>query len=197
MKSLRVFPVGIAWAAVLIALVANVAAQQPLKAGYFTGAHNPNLPDGRVTITSPGFFTGSNGELCAMIYVFYPDQQMTECCGCMTTPDGERELSINTDLTSNPLISIVPQRGAIRVVSAPPNSSGVCDPSNLTNPQRELLVWGTHPVDSSGTSSTQMTETEYPDAPLSAHEASDLGTFCHDVTLLGSGRGRCTCGTGD
>ena len=58
----------------------------------------PGAPDGTVRITNVGtnITTPGSGNLCALIYVFEPDQQMAECCGCLITPDGLLTLSINT-----------------------------------------------------------------------------------------------------
>src|ERR1700681_525549 len=57
-------------------------------------------PDATVRIDNPGL---TCGNLCAMIYVFDQDQQLSECCGCVETHNGLRTLSVRRDLTSNPL----------------------------------------------------------------------------------------------
>jgi len=45
-----------------------------------------------VRSTNPGL---TYGNLCAMIYVFDNDQQLTECCGCVETHNGLRTLSVS------------------------------------------------------------------------------------------------------
>jgi hypothetical protein len=72
------------------------------KVGYYSNAGE--TPDGTVRITNVGtnITTPGSGNLCALIYVFEPDQQMAECCGCLITPDGLLTLSINANLTDNP-----------------------------------------------------------------------------------------------
>jgi hypothetical protein len=171
-----------------------VTAQQALKAGFYTQANTAGVQDSRLVITNPDLYSG--GNLCAMIYVFDQFQEMQECCGCPSSVDGERELSINHDLASNPIIPRILTRGSIRLVSNPPNSAGVCDPTTLDNPQPELLAWGTHPAPSNFSTLNLTTETDYQDVPLSAQEATNLSRICLFVRLLGSGRGVCTCGSG-
>ena len=90
----------------------------------FANNGTSGAPDATVRITNPGTSIGidddtapvTNGNLCAMIYVFDNDQQMTECCGCLTTPDGLRTLSVTKDLTSNPLTGVVSKNGDIKSV---------------------------------------------------------------------------------
>jgi len=38
-----------------------------------------------------------------MIYVLDAYQEMTECCACAESPNGLRTLSVNKNLTNNPL----------------------------------------------------------------------------------------------
>ena len=197
MPNLTRFSPSAACLGALLCLTTAVTAQQALKAGYFTGANTPGVPDSRVVISNPDVYGGGNGDLCAMIYVFDANQEMQECCGCVTTIDGERELSVNSDLTSNPATVRVLQRGTIRIVSNPPNSSTVtCDPTMLDNPQPELLAWGTHPSRFILNLSS-LTESDYQDVPLSEREANRLPQICYFLGITLPGRGICTCGTGD
>ena len=181
----------------LLCLTTAATAQQALKAGYFTGANTTGVPDSRVVISNPDVYGGGNGDLCAMIYVFDPNQEIVECCGCFMSVDGERELSVNTDLSSNPLNGVRPRRGSVRIVSNPPNNSTItCDPTMLDNPQPELLAWGTHPS-RFVLNLSNLTETDYADVPLTAREAGNLSFDCYAAQRLGSGQGVCSCGTGD
>ncbi len=97
--------------------------------------------------------SGQNEEICSMIYVFDPKQNMQECCGCPVTPDGLLTLSYgfatppsanpnspyNGNLTDNPVsvggqffyytgpssyrVSPYLQDGVIRIVSTETNAS--------------------------------------------------------------------------
>jgi len=93
----------------VIASACAASAQDVYKVNYFSnnvgflpGTVTPAValpPDGTVRISNPGL---TYGNLCAMIYVFDADQQLSECCGCIETHNGLRTLSIRTNLTSNP-----------------------------------------------------------------------------------------------
>src|ERR1700758_2472735 len=76
----------------------TASAQDVYKINYFSNNAAP-APDATVRISNPGLFYGN---VCAMIYVFDADQQMTECCGCIETHNGLRTLSVRNDLTKNP-----------------------------------------------------------------------------------------------
>lgn len=145
-----------------------------------------------VRLTNPGV-TGDN--LCAMIYVFDENQELTECCGCTITDSGLRTLSLSGDLTSNPLIGTPPPNGNIKVVSSDPTNNPQCDPRSLS-PAGRIVGWGTNSqLLPDGT--TQITETQLNLSPLSRTAVSNLANLCSAVQQLGSGAGVCTCGTGD
>jgi len=190
---------------VLVGLViagAGVAsAQDVYKVNYFsnnapliplTNAAAIALPDGTVRIDNPGL---TYGNLCAMVYVFDADQQMSECCGCIETHNGLRTLSVRRDLTSNPLTGVVSNTGVIKVISAAINNSP-CDPSANVTPKANLRVWATHIQNAVGTA-WPVTETESSDSTLGATELANLQAQCSFLHILGSGQGICSCGTGD
>ena len=149
-------------------------------------------PDGTVRIDNPGL---TYGNLCAMIYVFDQDQQMTECCGCVETHNGLRTLSVRSNLTSNPLTGAISNNGVIKVVSAAVNNSP-CDPSANVAPKANLRVWVTHLQNPVG-GAFPITETESSDSTLGATELANLQAQCSFIHILGSGQGICSCGTGD
>jgi uncharacterized protein YjdB len=155
---------------------------------YFANANVPGI-DATFRITNPG---ATGQDLCAMVYVFAADQQMSECCGCRVTTNGLLTLSLNNDLNSNPLTGKVPASGTVEVLAADPASNPTCDPSTLA-PLGELTVWATHiqnmgPVSSgdNGGGGGGGESTLAPVAPQSE---------CAFVQSLGSGQGICTCGT--
>jgi hypothetical protein len=158
-----------------------------LKVNYFSNANTAGAADGTVRISNPGSPTG---ELCAQVYVFDPFQEMSECCACLVTPDGLRTLSVNTDLTSNPLTGVTLTQGSVSIISGyTPN--GVCSPlNNYVSPT--IRAWGTHIQN--GTFA--ITETEYSDRMLGSWN-DNLLIDCYAIALDGSGHGTCTCGSGD
>jgi hypothetical protein len=170
---------------------ANAFAQaDTLKVDYFANANTAGAPDGTFRIDDPGTYTG--GNICASIFVFDPYQELSECCSCLLTPDGLRTLSTNSDLTSNPLTGVTLNTGLVKVVSTIP-VAGTCPLPTAVHPVAAIRAWGTH-IQNSNFSET---ETAAQDATLSAGEITRLAMQCTAVKIVGSGKGICSCGTGD
>jgi uncharacterized protein YjdB len=158
---------------------------------YFDRSNIPGV-DEAVRIANPGI----NGQdLCAMVYVFSADQQMSECCGCHISRNGLLTLSINNDLTSNPLTGRNPATGTVSVLPSDVAGNPSCDPT-IATPEGALTVWSTHlqstapdAAPTGGGSSTFTPPTNL--APISFQNQ------CLYVQRLGSGQGTCTCGTGE
>jgi hypothetical protein len=185
----------LSYAAVIACLtlvsVRVASAQDVFKVNYFSNNFAP-APDATVRIDNPGL---TYGNLCAMIYVFDADQQLTECCGCVETHNGLRTLSVRSNLTSNPLTGVVSRNGVIKIVSAAINDSP-CDPTANVRPTANLRAWVTHIQNPVG-AAYPITETESSDSTLGATELANLQAQCAFVGILGSGQGLCSCGTGD
>jgi hypothetical protein len=192
MKQLsRILPVLVV-ALLVLGIGSGIAmAQDVYKVNYFSNNAAP-APDATVRIDNPGL---TYGNLCAMVYVFDFDQQLTECCGCVETHNGLRTLSVRRDLTSNPLTGRVSNNGVIKVVSAAVNNSP-CDPTSNVKPTPNLRVWVTHIQNPVG-AAFPITETESSDSTLGATELANLQAQCAFINILGSGQGICSCGTGD
>src|SRR5215813_9108592 len=79
------------------AMASTAPPADTLKVDYFSNANTAGAPDGTVRLTNPGT---SGGNIWAAIYVFDPEQELTECCECFLSPDGLRTLSVNADLTA-------------------------------------------------------------------------------------------------
>jgi hypothetical protein len=156
---------------------------------YFTNANTAGFPDGTVQLTNAGSDSWLN--VCAMIYVFYPDEEMDECCGCALTPDGLNTLSVNTNLTANPLTGILAISGVVKIVSAT-DTTGVCNPTTVT-PVAGAVAWGTH-ILAPSTGGYWITESEFQSAPLSGAELGELQSECNSIQKVGSGHGICSCG---
>ncbi len=157
---------------------------------YFSQANNPatNM-DGTVYLTNVGM---TNSSLCAMIYVFDTQQEMTECCACSASPDDLRTLSINNNLTNQPATGAVPAIGLIEIVSAGAGSQA-CNASS-SPPGGELRAWSTH-IQVVDTSTFALTETPFEVVPLTPTHASLLQSQCG--FLMTETQGICTCGAGD
>jgi hypothetical protein len=160
-----------------------------LKVDYFANANTAGAPDGTLRLTHPGT---AAGNVCASIFVFDPEQELTECCSCLLTPDGLRTLSVNTDVTGNPLTGVILKTGLIKIVSTIPVSNACPIPTKV-NPEPAVRAWTTHIQNNN----FGITETGSIDATLSAGEVNRLSAQCYAIKLDGSGRGVCNCGTGD
>jgi len=212
LKKLAIVVVVTMAVSMVLSTAAFAQATDVYQVNYFANRNNPTGFDQFVNITNPGVqgspLSSNEGALCANLYVFAADQQMTECCSCPITADGLLTLSLNTNLTGNPLTSVSPNTGVVKLVSTA--DPGSCDPTAIgagtafgntvilapgsDNIEPDLRAWGTHLVQTTpGTLFT--TEAAFRDAPLSAEEAVFLPYTCRFVQYLGSGKGVCSCGT--
>jgi hypothetical protein len=155
---------------------------------YFTNANTAGAPDGTVQVTNQG---ASGATVCANIYVFYPDQELAECCSCAVTPNGLLTLSIDSSLTSNLLTSTPLPTGTVTIVSSAGPS---CNPTSIS-PNSAIDAWGTH-ILSPTTGGYVITETQFLTSSLSTAEIKSLETNCTAIVDVGSGHGICTCGSG-
>jgi len=190
-KKLPILAIALVTLSLLTAGLGVASAQDVFKINYFSNNAAP-APDATVRIDNPGL---TYGNLCAMIYVFDADQQLSECCGCVETHNGLRTLSVRRDLTSNPLTGRVLTNGVIKIVSAAVNNSP-CDPTSNVSPKSNLRAWATHIQNPVG-AAFPITETEFSDSTLGATELANLQAQCAFIAILGSGQGFCSCGTGD
>jgi hypothetical protein len=145
--------------------------------------------DNTVNVTNDGT---SGGPVCADIYVFEPNQELSECCACLITPDGLATFSVLTDLTSSPLTGLgtAPTTGVIKILSGTPSSKGACPLPTAVSPTPGIRAWGTQ-IDT--TSTITVTESEFSDATLSQAELTSLNKQCKAIGLIGSGHGVCAC----
>jgi hypothetical protein len=159
-----------------------------LKVDYFSNANTTGAPDGTLRITNPGT---SGGNIWAAIYVFDANEELSECCACLQTPDGLATLSVNHDLTSNPLTGPpLLTGGVIKIVSTAATATN--NGATLV-PTAGVRAWATHIQNSNFT----ITETASQDATISNTEQTRLQNQCHGIHLDGSGQGICTCGSGE
>ncbi len=172
---------------------AAVTVDPLLAVTYFDNANVTGLwADGTVRLSNPGM---TGGDLCAMVYVFAADQQLSECCGCIVTPNGLTTLSVNTDLTSNPLTGTILNNGVIEVVPADLATNPTCNPAAIT-PKGLVSTWATHIQSLPGNGFVE-TEDSFQRTPLTNAALATLQSDCTFVGILGSGHGVCTCGGGD
>ena len=160
---------------------------------YFSNAHTMGAPDGTVRVINPGALgnPAQGTDLCALIYVFDANQQLSECCGCFVSANALMTLSVNANLTNNPLLGGLLHTGVIKIVSSV--AAAPCDPTKIT-PTTTLRSWATH-IQKFGTTFPQ-TEGESQAATLGTGEQADLAEDCTVALELGSGQGMCNCPPG-
>jgi hypothetical protein len=167
---------------------------------YYSNANTRGAQDATVRVINPGTTDESSTEAddeCALIYVFDANQEMSECCGCRITPNGLLTLSVNNNLTSNPLLGSLLHTGVIKIVSSQdPKDDDVtpCDPT-IIRPEPTLRAWATHIQNKVGTAFPE-TEGESQAAVLGVGEQADLAEDCKVLEELGSGAGICNCPPG-
>jgi Bacterial Ig-like domain (group 2) len=171
---------------------ANLTVKPVLAVSYFSHANTSGFADSNLRLSNPGV---TGGNLCAEIYVFDQDQQLSECCGCLLSPDGLLTLSVNSDLTGNPLTGVKSTTGVIEIVSAGVPANLSCDPSAITA-NGELLAWSTNVQAKSASAAVAFTENSFQLSPLGDADLAALESQCSMVATLGSGHGVCGCGAG-
>lgn len=155
---------------------------------FFNNANTTGFPDATVSLSNTNL---DGNDICAMIYVFDQNEAMIECCGCSASIDDLRTLSLNSDLTPNPLTGRLSTRGTLKIVPADKLNNASCNPSTIT-PAGELDAWTLHLH-----SPTEMTESTFRPLVFTSAEQNFLQNTCAAIQELGTGQGICTCGTGD
>jgi hypothetical protein len=164
---------------------------------YYSNAHTTGAPDATVRVINPGTTSLSSSQaadLCALIYVFDANQELSQCCGCFVSANALLTLSVNNNLTSNPLLGSLLHTGVIKIVSSAFPASKVCDPTKITLTPT-LRAWATHIQNKVGTAFPE-TEGESQAAILGTGEGADLAEDCTVAIELGSGQGVCKCPPG-
>jgi hypothetical protein len=162
-------------------VVASAQTTDVYRVTYFDNNGAAGAPDAFIHVLNPGVATGS---LCASIYVWRNDQELSECCSCGITPNGLLTLRVSA-LTNNPgdhAGSAV--SGSVAIVS-----DSACDPTAPV-PTPDLRAWATH-VNIDTVGGFDVTETEALDTPLSTGEIGEASSRCGFIRVNGSGAGRC------
>ena len=173
-------------------------------------ASNLAIGDSVVNFTNAGTssdtaFTATgaqNGDVCANVYAYSPDEQLVSCCSCNVTPNALNSLSAKNDLASNTLTPIIPSALVIKVLATAGGTactaSSAATAGDATHPLVPgLLAWGTTihalPV-TAGTPATTygVTETAFSTPiALSGAERTRMTQLCSFIRANGSGYGIC------
>jgi len=75
----------------LVVFAGMAQAQSPYRVDYFSNANTGGAPDGTLRLDNDG--SAADANLCADIFVFDTNEELSECCSCLETPDGLRTLA--------------------------------------------------------------------------------------------------------
>lgn len=202
-------------AIVLLAASSAMAQRSFYLIDYFSNNPGPGgAADQSIRLVNHGLggtpLTSPVGDVCANVYVFDANQEMVSCCSCRITPNGLLTLSIANGLTNNPVTSVVPVNGDVKIISTQADGSTACTPLTYNNgffPSTD--GFGTHLQTSGGTGGgTYITETPLTDVlislpgvvgtaaidgPAADGELGFLLQACQYARYLGSGKGVCAC----
>ncbi len=185
----REIVIAVVMAMLMVAGAARVSMAQTVadtqKLNYFSNANVPMLGNAFVHVTDPLELDSATTQpevICAMFYVFNPQQALQECCGCPVTADGLLTLSINaappgiTDLVSTAVSqATVPpsilQNGTIRILSTTTNAS-------LANPP----IYDNSYCTGAGTPSLCCTGTNSGTCPVNGAYCDPKSRLCCDPT---------------
>jgi hypothetical protein len=140
-----------------------------------------------------------NGDICANIYAYSPDEQLVSCCSCNVTPNALNSLSVKNDLASNTLTPIIPSALVIKVLAT--EGGSLCTANKAASVAANqlkagLLAWGTtiHALPSLPGAAVEygVTETAFASpSSLSEAERSRMTQLCAFIRANGSGYGIC------
>jgi hypothetical protein len=151
------------------------------------------------TVVGGPITVAQNGEICANLYAYSPDEQLVSCCSCNVTPNALNSLSVKADLGTNTLTPIIPSALVVKILATP--GGAACTAASAATVTagtlvRGLLAWGTTlhqlPV-TAGTPATTygVTETAFANAQLSEAELARMTQLCGFIRANGSGYGIC------
>ena len=161
-----------------------------------------NLTNSGASSTSPGLVGGlpQNGNLCANIYTYSPDEQLVSCCTCLLTPNALAVLSVREDLAGNTLTPSIPSAVVVKLLAST-GLAGTCSAPTVTRTGDNrlapgLLAWGTTIHLLPNTAATApgtygAAETAFSIGTLSDAELTRMTQLCAFIRANGSGYGIC------
>jgi hypothetical protein len=107
-----------------------------------TSAANLSYADVALNITNTGASSTAlnpvtqepNGNLCANVYVFSPEEELISCCACYVTPDALSALSLNNDILNNTLTPERPTSLVIKLLATFAGTAGGSGPGTASAP---------------------------------------------------------------
>jgi len=172
-----------------------------IAAGYIDISNN-----GSLGADAFGPLAGTTGRICVNVYTFTADEQESECCSCLVTPNALVRLTA-ADLIGNPGNGVTPTLGIVVKLLATIPGPGVNNQANFNssacnaaqtfttaNMAPGLVAWSTkfhaNPTASPSTV-LSATETLFSKQSLSQGELTKLTNLCQFLTGNQSGAGLC------
>ena len=160
-----------------------------------------NFSNAGTSSTADLLLTGGaqNGDICANIYAYSPDEQLVSCCSCNVTPNALNSLSVKNDLASNTLTPIIPSALVIKVLATQGGTFCTANRAatvTLGDLRVGLLAWGTTihalPVTAGSPATTYgVTETAFEHPYPTPIEVNRMTSLCSFIRANGSGYGIC------
>jgi len=153
-----------------------------------------------------GPLAGTTGRICVNVYTFTADEQESECCSCLVTPNALVHLT-SADLIGNPGNGVTPTLGlVVKLLATIPGpgvntqaafTSSTCNAAQTftaANLAPGMVAWATkfhsNPTASPATV-LSLTETQFSPQPLSQGELTKLTNLCQFLAGNQSGAGLC------
>lgn len=203
----------------------NAAAPDAYQVNYLPGAGG-SIVGGAVNITNAGALgadafgplSGTTGDICVNVYTFTADEQESECCTCLITPNALRHVSF-ADLIGNPGNGVAPTLGlVVKLLATIPGSTATGIPPgtstqatftgtgcNAAQPFADvnlapgMIAWAVkfHSNAPVAPAAIALTETQFSREALSPGELTKLTNLCQFLKGNQSGAGICkSCSLG-
>jgi len=178
----------------------------PLGGGTITGSVD-FTNTGQLGADAFGPLAGTTGRICVNVYTFTADEQESECCSCLVTPNALVHMTA-ADLIGNPGNGVTPTLGlVVKLLATIPGPGGTnagpftgstCNAAQTfttANLAPGMRAWA---VDSHTVGATTgITKTAFLPSILSQGELTKLTNLCQFLAGNQSGAGLCrTCSLG-
>jgi hypothetical protein len=164
--------------------------------------------DGQLGADAFGPLSGTTGRICVNVYVFTADEQESECCSCLVTPNALVHLSAS-DLTGNPGNGVTPTLGVVvKLLATIPGTTtavagvntqatftgSACNPAlpfNSVNLAPGMRAWEVSNHIFGSPTVSGVSKTAFLTSPLSLGELTKLTNLCQFLSGNQSGAGLC------
>jgi hypothetical protein len=148
---------------------------------------------------------GTTGRICVNVYTFTPDEEETECCSCLVTPNALVHLTA-ADLTGNPGNGVIPSGGiVVKLLATVPGATTAVPGTNgvggtVAGPFNQSSCNAAYPFDTDNlapgmrawtVNATSTEKSEFSQVVLSPGEITKMTNLCLFISGNQSGAGVC------